>query len=244
MNFIYITGTSRGIGKAIAEKLLDDEENVVYGFSRSEDEIEHPNYIHTKLDLSDPEDMQMLNFDEHKGANKIVLINNAGTLGDIKYVGDSTSEEIIDAYAVNVIAPAVLTNSFIDAYRQYDAEKLIINVTSGAGQRPIDGWGVYCSSKAAMDMYTQVLDLEQQTKGRKVKVLGIAPGVVDTQMQSEIREADESEFSNVERFVQYKEDGLLNSPEEVAAEYVKFINDPSLADDLITSVGIDKRQTS
>jgi len=242
MNFIYITGTSRGIGKAIAEQLLEDDENVVYGFSRSEDPLEHPNYIHTKLDLSDPEDMQMLNFEEHKGANKIVLINNAGSLGDIKYVGDSTSDEIIDAYAVNLIAPAVLTNSFIDAYRQYDAKKLIINVTSGAGQRPIDGWSIYCSSKAAMDMYTRVVDLEQETKGRKVKILGIAPGVVDTQMQSEIRETEEANFSDVERFVQYKEEGVLNSPEEVAAEYVKFIHDPSLADDLITSVGIDKRK--
>ncbi len=242
MNFIYITGTSRGIGKAIAEQLLEDDENVVYGFSRSEDPIEHPNYIHTKLDLSDPEDMQMLNFEEHKGAKKIVLINNAGSLGDIKYVGDSTSDEIIDAYAVNLIAPAVLTNSFIDAYRQYDAKKLIINVTSGAGQRPIDGWSIYCSSKAAMDMYTRVVDLEQETKGRKVKILGIAPGVVDTQMQSEIRETEEANFSDVDRFVQYKEEGLLNSPEEVAAEYVKFIDDPSLADDLITSVGIDKRK--
>lgn len=242
MNFIYITGTSRGIGKAIAEQLLEDDENVVYGFSRSEDPIEHANYIHTKLDLSDPEDMQMLNFEELRGANKIVLINNAGSLGDIKYVGDSTGDEIIDAYAVNLIAPAVLTNNFIDAYRQYDAEKLIINVTSGAGQRPIDGWSIYCSSKAAMDMYTQVVDLEQQTKGRKVKILGIAPGVVDTQMQSEIRETEEANFSDVERFVQYKEDGLLNSPEEVAAEYVKFINDPSIAEDLITSVAIDKRK--
>ena len=242
MNFIYITGTSRGIGKAIAEQLLEDDENVVYGFSRSEDPLEHPNYIHTKLDLSDPEDMQMLNFEEHKGANKIVLINNAGSLGDIKYVGDSTSDEIIDAYAVNLIAPAVLTNSFIDAYRQYDAKKLIINVTSGAGQRPIDGWSIYCSSKAAMDMYTRVVDLEQETKGRKVKILGIAPGVVDTQMQSEIRQTEEANFSDVERFVQYKEEGVLNSPEEVAAEYVKFIHDPSLADDLIPSVGIDKRK--
>ena len=129
MNYYYITGTSRGIGKAFAEHLLEDASNYVIGISRSKS-IEHPNYRHFHLDLTDTDAIADFKFEIHAHAKKIYLINNAGSLGFIKPIGKLEASTIIQNYTLNLIAPSVLTNAFIDCYATADAEKVIVNISS------------------------------------------------------------------------------------------------------------------
>ena len=87
MNYHFITGTSQGIGLAIARELLQrDSDNHVTGLARSR-ELTHPNYRHQTMDLSDPAALAAFRFPSLTDASRLVLINNAGTLGRIDYLG-------------------------------------------------------------------------------------------------------------------------------------------------------------
>ncbi|PVY41891.1 SDR family NAD(P)-dependent oxidoreductase [Pontibacter virosus] len=239
MNYYFITGTSKGIGKAIAEELLQDENNFVIGVCRNST-IQHKNYRHQPLDFSDiPAVEHNLHkvFVPYRDAQKLVLINNAGVLGDIGYVGEGMPNERFEfVFDINVIVPAMLMNSFLYVYRPLQVPKVIVNVSSGAGRYPIDGWASYCASKAAIDMLSQTIQQEQNVRASGVRVFSLSPGVVDTAMQEHIRESDAQKFSNVQRFIDYKEQGELASPEEVGRKIVWFLDNTDDFDDVLVSV--------
>jgi benzil reductase ((S)-benzoin forming) len=230
LNYYYITGTSRGIGKAFAEHLLQNPSNKVIGISR-ERTLEHTNYSHFYLDLSDPIAIKDFKFELHAHAKKIYLINNAGSLGFIKPVGSLDADIIIKNYTLNLIAPSVLTNAFMCCYSGIDAEKVIVNVSSGAGKKPIDGWAVYCASKAGLDMFSRVVDAEQKLKAEHAftsihkgfKIFSIAPGVVDTEMQCEIRNSSKEHFSQLDHFISYKLNHQLSDPATVSKKYFEIL---------------------
>ena len=235
MNYYFITGSSKGLGKALTELLLKDDNNIVYGIARN-CTINHKNYNHKQLDLSDLNQTQSYHFPELSDAENIVLINNAGIVGDVKHVGGIDNQKIIDCYNLNLIAPAILTNNFIKAYGKSTNAKLVLNISSGAGRHPIDGWNVYCSTKAGMDMFSQVFNEELKIDNSNIKVLSLAPGIIDTGMQSEIRNADKTEFSGLEKFIDYKANGDLTQPEITAQQAFRFIQHPDLAKDVLCSV--------
>lgn len=239
MNYYIITGASKGIGKAIAEELLKDDNNHVVGVSRT-NSIKHQNYRYQPLDFSDIEavehNLQKV-FLPYKDAERLVLINNAGVLGDIGYVGEKMPNERFEfVFDVNVIVPAMLMNTFLEVYQQVPCEKVIVNISSGAGKYPIDGWASYCASKAAIDMLSQTIQLEQNVRGTGVKVYSLSPGVVDTAMQEHIRESDEQHFSNIERFREYKEKGELASPKDVGKKITQFLHSTDKYTDVMVSV--------
>ncbi|WP_266204254.1 SDR family NAD(P)-dependent oxidoreductase [Pontibacter kalidii] len=239
MNIYIITGTSKGIGKAIAEELLKDGNNHVVGVSRS-CSIKHPNYRHQPLDFSDipavEHNLQKV-FLPYKDAEKLVLINNAGVLGDIGYVGEGMPNERFGfVFDVNVIVPAMLMNTFLEVYREQQAQKVVVNISSGAGKYPVDGWASYCASKAAIDMLSQVVQLEQDKRGTGARVFALSPGVVDTNMQGQIRESDESRFSSVGKFRDYKANNELAAPEEAAVKIVNFLHNTGNYKEVLVSV--------
>jgi benzil reductase ((S)-benzoin forming) len=227
MHLYFITGSSSGLGKALAEQCLAEGHTVI-GFSRS-NAISHEHYRHISIDLGKQENLETFSFPEVAGLenfSRIVLINNAAQIQPVKYIGKAETHDILSSYTLNLIAPVVLTNSFLRTFETLNTEKLVINISSGAGKRPLDGWSTYCSAKSAIDMYTRVAALERETSGNGFKVVSIEPGVVDTQMQAEIRNTNHQDFSEVERFVDYKAKGILVSAEEAASKIlgsVKYI---------------------
>lgn len=243
MNYYYITGTSRGLGKAFAEYLLETPSNIVIGIARQRS-IEHPNYKHYNLDLTDINAISDFKFELHTNAKKIYLINNAGSLGFIKPVGKLESSIIIKNYTLNLIAPSVLTNSFINCYDSTDAEKVIVNISSGAGKTPIDGWAVYCASKAGIDMFSRVVDEEQKIRAQHpssnihkgFKIFSIAPGVVNTDMQDEIRSASKDDFSRLENFIEYKINNQLLEPAFVSRKYFNILENVTEIKDVLSSL--------
>ena len=230
MNLIYITGTISGLGKALAKLLLEDNSNQVVGVARRET-IQHERYTHFNLDLKETINKNI--FEKlPPNCEKVLLINNAGAIGPITKVGSQSYEEVADNYIVNITAPSFLCNQFVQAYQNEKVQKIIINVSSGAGKPHIEGWSTYCSSKASLDMFSQVLQAEHPD----FKVFAVAPGIVDTPMQDAIRSADEQHFPHLDHFKSYKVDGDLVSAREVAFKYLKIIQEPQNFQEVLLSV--------
>lgn len=229
MNYYFITGSSRGIGRALVEHALRQPETRVYGLARSSG-LSHEHYTHYEVDLSDIDGLlPRLGdlFPSLADAQRIVLINNAGTLGDIKYLGDLDDASIASLFNLNVTAPTLLMNAFIRRYRAALAEKLIINVSSGAGKYPVDGWSGYCASKAALDMVSRTAALEQEIRGvGNLRIYALAPGVVDTPMQGEIRQTETNNFSKLDKFMNYHAEGTLDDPAVTAEKFFRLITHP------------------
>ncbi len=224
MNYYFITGTSKGLGKSLANHLLSDNNNFVYGLSRTQT-INHKNYKHFSIDLDNLTEVNKFSFDIPNDAKKIVLINNAGIIGEIKKVGNRSTQDIISTYNINTTAPSILMNSFIAKYQNINTEKIILNISSGAGRHTIESWAAYCASKAALDMYSQVIYDEQKhfNKELAVKIYSVAPGIVDTPMQDQIRLADKYDFPIVDNFINYKNVGALSSPDEISEKLLNLI---------------------
>jgi benzil reductase ((S)-benzoin forming) len=216
MNVLIITGGSNGIGKAIAQKYFS-KNYIVFSISRSKTSA--VDYQQIQADLRNTENaITALNsiFLNLKSISSITLINNAGSLGDINILGNLNSEKIQQTIQLNTTTPLVLTNEFIRLTKSLTCKKQIINISSGAAMNPYSGWSVYCTSKAAIDMTTKTTALEQSEIENGVKCVAIYPGVVDTNMQTTIRETTESEFKNVQRFKELKENNELYTTEFVA----------------------------
>jgi benzil reductase ((S)-benzoin forming) len=163
---------------------------------------------------------------------RIVLINNAGTLGDVGPLGVLDNDQLEKLFNINITAPAILMNAFVEHYKTSSAEKIIMNISSGAGKNPVDGWSGYCASKAALDMISEVAAKEANLQGNSIKVFSVAPGVVDTEMQSQIRETDEQRFSGKKKFVNFKEQGQLADAGEVAGKLLKIIENAGKYDEV------------
>jgi benzil reductase ((S)-benzoin forming) len=238
MNHFIITGTSRGIGKALAENILKGKENSVTGISRNQS-LSHPNYKHFSIDLSDITTLKKFLadiFPKSNNADKIVLINNAGIVGQVGKVGNIESENIERVFNVNLISPAILINEFIKKYKDLSCQKVIMNISSGAGKYPVDGWSSYCSSKAGLDMFSLVIDEEQKLNGYNFKIFSVSPGVVDTDMQTQIRKVSAEDFSEVKKFQSYKENGNLKAAAKVAEKLLYLLDHPNDFHDVLNSV--------
>ncbi len=225
-SLFIITGASKGIGKGLAEKALEHEAHQVIGISRSHS-IDHKNYKAITADLTDTQEASILGYTLFADADayeRIVLINNAGTLGDVNHLGQVQEESIVQLMNLNVASPMILMNTFIRALKVYDGQKIIINISSGAGKSPVDGWSGYCASKAALDMATRVAFEENKINGNTFKIFAVAPGVVDTGMQSQIRNSTETGFSKKKKFVDLKNNNELSSEQEVAEKYFYILN--------------------
>jgi benzil reductase ((S)-benzoin forming) len=225
MNIYYITGTSRGLGFALATEILKSEENLVIGIGRVSS-IEHPNYKHKRLDMSDTVEVSKFRFGEHAKVSKVVLINNAGTLGEIKSLGNLDNKELVGALHVNLVSPMVLSNNFMKAYQDKpEVEKILLNISSGAAVNPYDGWAAYCTSKAGLNMMSHVLKKESEVKGyQNFKILSVAPGIIETNMQEQIRKTSQDDFSMVDKFLDLKNSNQLQTTEETAVKLLDLIN--------------------
>jgi len=210
-----ITGTSSGIGKAIAELLLA-EYYIVYGYSRT-NKINHTNFTFIPIDLSDLSKVNALVFPIITKDN-VLLINNAATIGTIVPFDKKETSDIIKEYNLNIISPTLLCRKFISTYS--DAEKLLINIGSGAANSPIPSWSTYCATKAALDMLTQVIATE---KHEKLNIFSVHPGVVDTNMQKTIRETKAHLFPLLSKFTAYHTTNELENTKTVAKKLYYII---------------------
>lgn len=156
--------------------------------------------------------------------SRAVLINNAGRLDPIGPLADIDFAATERTMMLNGLAPLFLSQTF---YRAVLAAPgcvgRIIQISSGAAHKPIAGWTSYCASKAAMWRGTEVMAAEMQTDRCKVALL--SPGVVDTAMQTLIRQQDEADLPGLAWFVGMHREGKLSDVSVVSAWVLRLLED-------------------
>lgn len=222
MKTIIITGVSGGIGEALLHAYATEPCEII-GIGRS-CTYNAANFRFVPCDLSDWDAVESLRLDL-ANATEIVLFNNAGMIGEISRLSEQQQDISAVVLQVNTIAAIQLTRQV--AVAAGDKVPLtVVNISSGAGRRAISSWLAYCTSKAALDMFSQAFLAEEQELGRATRVYAVAPGVVDTGMQARIRAADAGQFSGLDHFKSLKAEDQLEKPEKIAAKLVHLLRLP------------------
>jgi len=222
-----VTGSTRGLGAALAANLLARGITVL-GLARHSNaglERSHPDtFSQAELDLSDSAALgQWLAGGALQrflsGASGVLLINNAGT---VKPVGPLDSQDplaIARAIALNVSAPLMLSSAVMAASGGA-GERRIVHVSSGAARNAYAGWSVYCATKAALDHHARAVALDHTPA---LRICSLAPGVIDTDMQADVRALSLEQFPMREKFDALKRSGGLDAPAACARRLVDFL---------------------
>lgn len=216
-----VTGTSSGIGAAVARELVHRGWQVV-GVARRDAKIDGAGYRHLKLDLSDTGKATAV-IEREFGARlagrswqRVGLVNNAAT-GLAGRVQNLDADELSRSFELNTVMPLWLMGFVI---KRAKAPVRVVNVSSGAAVRAFPGLAAYCASKAALRMAGMSVSAEVE---RDLSILSYEPGVVDTEMQLATRSKSLEEFPWGETFRRYHAEGRLVRPELPAADIVEFL---------------------
>jgi benzil reductase ((S)-benzoin forming) len=226
MNLYIVTGHTKGLGAALAERIARQPDNEIIALGRAPDGP-IAGGAQLQVDLADIVALEAA-FDRlearvaHRRYEKAVLVNNAGVVTPVAMIDRAGTRELAGNLAVNLVAPLVLMRRFLHAAATIARRRRVINISSGAGRRPIFGWGAYCAAKAGLDMATRVAALEAQAAHTGAELVSLAPGVIDTGMQGIIRSSSPEDFVDVERFRQMKAAGELREPGEVADDILRL----------------------
>jgi benzil reductase ((S)-benzoin forming) len=208
-----VTGGSSGIGARIAARSADDGHDVVV-VSRSPGNAGR----HLAADLSAPEGWEAfaaLAGAEVRGRDTVEFFHCAGTIEPIGFAGEVDADGYRTQVVLNGAAPQILGDALLRALAGSDAEATLVFLTSGAARTVYPGWSAYCAGKAAVDHWVRTVGAEQAER-HGAKVVAIAPGVVATPMQEQIRETDARDFPKVDRFRDLAREGQLGDPDDVA----------------------------
>lgn len=213
-SLIWISGASAGIGAALAAATPYADARVI-DLSRSGGGTAE----HVEADLSDPAGWSRVerHFEDELKAyegDRVVFIHNAGTITPIGPADAVDRDAYRRAVLLNSAAPQVLGSAFLRASAHLTCERHLVMLSSGAAKTPYAGWSSYTAGKAAVEQWVRTVGLEQPDGCR---VIAVAPGVVDTAMQDEIRSTDEQSFPAVGRFHELKRTGSLSTPSAAAA---------------------------
>lgn len=221
-----VTGHTHGLGAATALALLNRGIPVL-GIARgSSDQLSNrfPALCQqTKISLDDTDAIATwlatpALHDFLAGCTEVLLINNAGIVQPVGTLQDQDPLQIARAIALNVTAPLMLAAAVVQATP--GKQRRILHISSGAGRSAYPGWSVYCATKAALDHHARAVALDGQAG---VRICSLAPGVIDTAMQAEIRATPESQFPIRQRFLDMKQLGELASPADCAEQLVAYL---------------------
>jgi len=214
MKSFFVTGSSRGLGAAFVQNLQNQGEDV---WSLARGENSSPGTRFESYDLARKGYLDFFHrWLSQEKVTAFYLINNAGLLGEVSLMGNLSGEQVMTPYKVNLEAPLLLMNSLTAKVRSTGVTGRILNISSGAGRKPMAGWSLYCGTKAALDMTSRVLAQEAEQEELPLRVLSMAPGVVDTGMQAEIRGQKKENFPLLDKFHQYHKEGALLDPKRAA----------------------------
>jgi hypothetical protein len=221
-----ITGHTRGLGAALAGNLLARGVPVL-GLARTrspELATAYPDlFEEIELDLADSVALSgwlaggALG-DYLDGTGAVLLLNNAGMVSPVGPLDAQDPQAVLRAVQLNVAAPMALAAAVVRA--SDGAQRRILHISSGAGRNAYPGWSVYCATKAALDHHARAVALDRE---RGVRICSLAPGVIDTGMQAEIRAVPEERFPMRQRFIDLKETGSLLDPDECAEHLVDYL---------------------
>ena len=229
-----LTGASRGMGLAMATQLLTPG-NTLLCISRQVNAqlAEHAQALGVHLlqwteDLTQGQAVSQrleawLRSQNGTDFSSAHLINNAGVIPPIAPLSLRDPADLAHALRVGLEAPMLLCAVFLRATGQWPGTRKILNISSGLGRRAMASQAAYCAAKAGMDHFTRCLALDEALKPRGAKVCSLAPGVIDTEMQLQLRSADDALFPDRSGFAGLHQGGQLTSPEEAARRVLAYL---------------------
>jgi benzil reductase ((S)-benzoin forming) len=223
---VIVSGASSGIGLALAKSVPWPGARVINVSRRAA-----PGTEHLAADLADPAQWQrvasrMALEVEGFAGERVVFVHAAGTLEPIGFAGEVDVAAYRRAVLLGSACPQVLGDAFLRSAARTRAECRLLLITSGAASHVYAGWSAYGAGKAAIDQWARTAGAEQELRGGRVRVLAVAPGVVATAMQEQIRATPARDFPEVARFVELFESGELRDPAAVAAEIWSLLERP------------------
>ncbi|TBO30116.1 SDR family oxidoreductase [Aquabacterium lacunae] len=153
------------------------------------------------------------------GASQVLLLNNAGTVQPMGAPGLQGAEAIAQAVALNVSAPLMLCDALLQ-HRAPGQPVRVVHIGSGAGRTAYAGWSVYGATKAALDHHARCVQADALPG---VRAESLAPGVLDTDMQADIRATRTERFPLRARFDQLHASGALVPPEQAARHLLAHV---------------------
>jgi len=235
MGSLYIvTGHSRGLGAGIAAQLLQPGHKLL-GIARKANAAlaeragaQSADFEQWTADLAEPLPVaqRLRGWLADLGApgfERVVLINNAGAINPPSALRDTDLAGLASVLRVGLEATLLLSAAFLDATRHWPGERRLLNISSGLGRRAMASSAAYCAAKAGMDHLTRCIALEEALVPNGARVVSLAPGVIDTDMQGQLREAKAADFPDRDNFVALQRDGQLLSGEAAAARVLAFL---------------------
>jgi NAD(P)-dependent dehydrogenase (short-subunit alcohol dehydrogenase family) len=222
-----VTGSSRGLGAGFIGQLLQPGHHLL-GIARGDNPALQARadaagvaLTQWRADLADAQPVAerlagwLAGFDGARVAS-VTLINNAGVVGLPASLDLVPAATLALAMRAGLEAPLLLTAAFLAATRGWTGQRRVLNISSGLGRRAMAGSAAYCAAKAGMDHFSRAVALEQAALPNGARIVSMAPGVIDTDMQAELRGADAGAFPERERFAAFQAQGLLVSADDCA----------------------------
>ena len=232
-----LTGASRGMGLAMAHQLLQSG-NTLLCISRTANALlareataQGATLVQWELDLThaEPVAQQLRDWLQTAAADRFAsatLINNAGVMPPIAPLSASVPGDLALALRVGLEAPMLLCAAFLGATEDWNMPRNVLNISSGLGRRALASQAAYCAAKAGMDHFTRCMALDEERKPRGARVCSLAPGVIDTDMQAQLRSAHPDAFPDVQNFAQLQRSGMLSSAQDAATRVLAWLNRP------------------
>ncbi len=234
-----LTGASRGMGLAMARQLLRPGHTLLTLARHPNAELDRQTAGATleqwAVDLADGAGVALrlrdwLQAQNPKAFRSATLINNAGVIPRIAPLSACASADDLDdlanALRVGLEAPIQLTAAFLGSTEGWGVPRKVLNISSGLGRRAMASQSGYCAAKAGLDHFTRCVALDEALKPQGAKVCAIAPGVIDTDMQVQLRGADPAGFPDAGNFAALQSQGMLTSPDEAAARVLAWLDRP------------------
>jgi len=246
-NLYILTGASRGMGLAMAQQLLQAGHSVLCISRQTNAELEPlaqasgAHLTQWSQDLAQGVAASerlatWLRSQKPSAWDSVNLINNAGVIPRIGPMSQADPADLGHALRVGLEAPMQLTAAFLAATDDWSAPRKVLNISSGLGRRAMASQAGYCAAKAGMDHFTRCLALEEALKPKGAKVCSLAPGVIDTDMQIQLRGAQASDFPDQAGFIQLKAGGQLTSAPDAAARILAFLARPDFGANPVADV--------
>jgi NAD(P)-dependent dehydrogenase (short-subunit alcohol dehydrogenase family) len=242
-----LTGASRGMGLAMARQLIDAGHALLCISRRTSDELAARAAARGVPLEQWPQDLARgeqaaerlvawLGARGESGLQSATLINNAGVLPRIAPIGAIPAADLAQALRVDLEAPMLLTGAFLRATAGWRCARKVLNISSGLGRRAMASQAGYCAAKAGMDHYSRCVALEEAQSPNGARIVSLAPGVIDTDMQVQLRGADPADFPDVANFAGLKAKGQLTSPDEAAARVLAWLARPDFGANPVADV--------
>ena len=242
-----LTGASRGMGLAMAQQLLRPGQQLLCISRHSHRELadqaaaQHVTLEQWAQDLGQTRTTaeRLRAWLQAQPVGQFVsatLINNAGVMPPLAPLSASAPDDLAQALRVGLEAPLLLCAAFLGATEHWTIPRKVLNISSGLGRRAMASQAAYCAAKAGMDHFTRCLALDEALKPHGAKVCSLAPGVIDTAMQTQLRSTSSADFPDAPNFAHLKTAGQLSSAAEAAASVLAWLERADFGDQPVADV--------